>query len=126
MSSNADTPYGYTPTGRVRKKPVKNSKTPVPAPAPTSLPPPQVPAFTEKLIKSSTCDKDFQYRNDPQRAVWQHLLHYTKGYFATEYHIAAHAALKEEWKKRTGILLSCFVCLTTKNNLLIIIDQNFI
>lgn len=124
MSSNDDAPYGYTPTGRVRKKPVKNSKAPVPAPAPTPLPPPQVPAPTEKLIKCPACDKDFQHRKNPQRAVWQHLLHYTKGYFATEDHKAAHAALKEGRKKGTGILLSCFVCLTTvtKNNLLIIID----
>lgn len=122
MSTNANAPYSYTPTGRVRKKPVKNSKAALPAPAPTPLPTPQVPTPTEKLIKCPACDKDFQHRKDPQKAVWQHLLYYTKGYFARKDHKATYTALKEERKKGKGILLNCFVCLTTKNNLLIIID----
>ncbi|RPB06544.1 hypothetical protein P167DRAFT_580380 [Morchella conica CCBAS932] len=102
MSTNADAPYGYTPTGRVRKKPVKNSKAALPAPAPTPLTTPQVPTPTAKLIKCPACDKHFQHQMNPQKAVWQHLFHYTKGYFAREDHKVAYAALKEERKKGKG------------------------
>lgn len=95
-------PYGYTATGRIRKKPVKGI-------APLAVPTPQ-PVLVDNLQKPekfvrcpvTTCNKNFQHREDPHKAVWQHLLHHANSFVGDPAHKAAYAAIKEERKTETG------------------------
>ncbi|KAI5843329.1 hypothetical protein DFP73DRAFT_551553 [Morchella snyderi] len=65
-------PYGYTATGRVRKTPTKQQQ----ASALVSAPPAPEPLPMGKLTKCPACPSDFRHRSNPNRAVWQHLLHF--------------------------------------------------
>ncbi|KAH0609203.1 uncharacterized protein H6S33_001431 [Morchella sextelata] len=82
-------PYGYTATGRIRKKPLKSS---------VLLPVQNQNSYEKwrdnrtKFQECLTCFKDFSNRLDSHIAVWQHLLH-----FATKdlKHQEVHDALKK-------------------------------
>ncbi|KAH0606087.1 uncharacterized protein H6S33_003748 [Morchella sextelata] len=93
-----EAPYGYTATGRIRKKPIKGTAL---LAAPVNNPQPEKP---EKFIRCpvTTCNKDFQHRKDPHKAVWQHLLHHANSYVGDPDHKAAYAAIKEERKVEAG------------------------
>lgn len=85
-------PYGYTATGRIRKKPTKQFLKAAVPPAPAVPPVPAAPTITttlsvtkniwqdrkNKFSNCPACYSSFIHRSDPHKAVWQHLL-----YFAT-------------------------------------------
>jgi hypothetical protein len=82
-------PYGYTATGRIRKKPLKFS---VSLPVQNQNP---YEKWRDNLTKFQECPagfKDFSHRPDSHIAVWQHLLH-----FATKdpKHQEVHDAFKK-------------------------------
>ncbi|RPB07347.1 hypothetical protein P167DRAFT_579358 [Morchella conica CCBAS932] len=68
-------PYGYTATGRIRQKSLKNS-----IPSESSVAGEnQYSKFRNtrtKFLNCPACNKDFSHRPDSYRAVWQHLLHF--------------------------------------------------
>lgn len=75
-----DTPeplHSYTATGRVRKKPLKDSVPEKPL-DPTQNPYYTVCKSTQKKYKNCpTCYQHFSYWLDPPRAIWQDILHFT-------------------------------------------------
>ncbi|KAH8148425.1 uncharacterized protein LAJ45_07527 [Morchella importuna] len=85
-------PYGYTATGRVRKRPLKNSQKENSVPEPNRY---EKFKYTyRKFLNCPACYKDFSHRPDSHRAVWQHLLHFAT--VAKEpKHQKARDALKE-------------------------------
>ncbi|KAI5839088.1 hypothetical protein DFP73DRAFT_530368 [Morchella snyderi] len=93
-----EAPYGYTATGRIRKKPIKGT-VPLAAPLAATVNNPQLEK-PERFIRCpvTTCNKDFQHRKDPHKAVCQHLLHQANSFVGDSDHKAADAAIKEERK----------------------------
>lgn len=90
--STSKTPYGYTATGRIRKRAVKES------PPVTQTVDPLLAQRPEKfsICPIPTCNKSFQHRKDPHKAVWQHLHHNATSYVGDPVHKAAYSDLKEE------------------------------
>lgn len=67
-------PYGYTATGRIRKKPLKSS---VPLLVQNQNPYEKWRDNRIKFQKCPACFKNFSHRLDSHIAVWQQFLHFT-------------------------------------------------
>ncbi|KAH0607349.1 uncharacterized protein H6S33_002383 [Morchella sextelata] len=100
-TSDPAAPYGRTATGRIRKKPTKvqSSKT-----APTL---PAIPDQLSTFCPVPACARDFRYRKNPEKAVWQHLRYYSRrdeeGKIKEGGHTKAHYYYKEKAKPASGM-----------------------
>jgi G:T/U-mismatch repair DNA glycosylase len=97
-------PYGYTATGRIRKKALKNS---VPSESSVAAENPysKFQNTRTKFLTCPACDKDFSHRPDSHRAVWQHLLHFATVAKESK-HQEAREALKDiRDRKPSGVLI---------------------
>ncbi|RPB06434.1 hypothetical protein P167DRAFT_580547 [Morchella conica CCBAS932] len=94
--SSQPAPYGYTATGRIRKKPLKSS---VRVPEPNRY---EASRNTNvRFINCSACYKDFSYQFDPHRAVWKHLQHFASK--DPKHEEARDTFKKEERKEKSRI-----------------------
>lgn len=93
IGSDTSAPYGYTKTGRIRKRPLKSQLLVPESPVPLSL---------EGICPVPTCAKNFQKRPDPKRALWQHLKYYTGVQVGDDEHREAHAAKKATIRQLAG------------------------
>ncbi|KAH0604108.1 uncharacterized protein H6S33_007139 [Morchella sextelata] len=92
-------PYGYTDTGRIRKKPLKSS---VPLPVQNQNLYEKWRGNRTKFQQYPACFKDLSHRPDSHIAVWQHLL-----YFATKdpKPQEVHDALKKIRDQKPSVLM---------------------
>ncbi|RPB11976.1 hypothetical protein P167DRAFT_183573, partial [Morchella conica CCBAS932] len=84
--NTTDAPYGYTATGRIRKKPTKQflkeaaeKEAAEGGPVIIATVKPTMENHQKfkkkKMLNCPVCFKNFKHRYDPHRAVWQHRLH---------------------------------------------------